>query len=236
MLSIAHRGASGYELENTLKAFRKAIELKADVIECDAHLTKDDEVVIIHDETVNRTTNGRGKVKNLTLEEIKKLKTKNNERIPTLEEVIEVVKGRCKLNIEVKDDLAINEVLKIIQRTKSEKKVMISSNNPEVLAKVNLDKALIFHTMSSNLTQIIFESIAFILLPITKKIIFRRAKKGETKTINLTKTLATKGMVDYLHQNKIKVNVWTVNSKKRIKKLNEINVDGIISNYPDLVK
>ena len=106
---FAHRGASGYAPENTLEAFRLAMEQGADGIELDVHLTKDGEVVVIHDETLDRTSNGQGKVRDYTLEELKKFSFHNHiekykgVQIPTLKEVLDLVKNSSmKVNIELK--------------------------------------------------------------------------------------------------------------------------------------
>lgn len=91
MLNIAHRGASAYKPENTLASFQKAIDLNVDMIEFDIRLSKDKKIVVIHDETVNRTTNGRGKVRNKDLEQLKLLNAGDGESIPTLEEVLTLI-------------------------------------------------------------------------------------------------------------------------------------------------
>ena len=101
MLNIAHRGASAYKPENTLASFQKAIDLNVDMIEFDIRLSKDKKIVVIHDETVNRTTNGRGKVRNKDLEQLKLLNAGDGESIPTLEEVLTLIGGRCLINIEI---------------------------------------------------------------------------------------------------------------------------------------
>ena len=90
MLKIGHRGAPRNEPENTLRSFKKALSLNVDMIECDVHLTKDGQVVVIHDPTVERTTNGKGKVKGFTLKEIKRLDAGKGEKIPTLEEIVKL--------------------------------------------------------------------------------------------------------------------------------------------------
>src|SRR5271156_4282030 len=109
VLNIAHRGASGTFPENTLAAFRAAIDAGADMCELDVHLTRDGVVVVIHDEEVDRTTDGKGRVAEMTLAEIKRLdagarydRRFTGETIPTLEEVFDLVEGRCSLNIELK--------------------------------------------------------------------------------------------------------------------------------------
>src|ERR1700691_2371330 len=99
MLVIAHRGASGYEPENTLASFKKALEIGVDGIELDVHLSKDGNVMVIHDSWVNRTTNGIGRVENKTLKELQKLDAGNGEKIPTLQEVLDVINRKVLINI-----------------------------------------------------------------------------------------------------------------------------------------
>ncbi len=91
MITIGHRGASGYEPENTLVSFKKALALGVDAVELDVHLSKDGYVVVIHDKWVNRTTNGMGLIAHKTFNEFKKLDAGNGEKIPTLPEVLELV-------------------------------------------------------------------------------------------------------------------------------------------------
>jgi len=90
-LKIGHRGARAYEPENTLRSFQKAIELGVDAVELDVRKTKDNEIVVIHNADVNKTTNGNGLVSELSLEDIKRFVTEKGEKIPTLEEVLDSV-------------------------------------------------------------------------------------------------------------------------------------------------
>ena len=99
---FAHRGASAYAPENTMAAFRSALSCRADGIELDVHLSADHQVVVIHDDDVSRTTNGRGKVYELTLEELRRLDAGQGEAIPTLMEVLELIGDRMLVNIELK--------------------------------------------------------------------------------------------------------------------------------------
>lgn len=103
-LAVAHRGASAYEPENTLRAFRRAIELGADMSELDVHLSKDSHVVVIHNATVDATTNGHGAVKDLTLNELQGLDAGKGEQIPTLQQVIDLARGKLGLYIELKGE------------------------------------------------------------------------------------------------------------------------------------
>jgi glycerophosphoryl diester phosphodiesterase len=102
ILNVAHRGASAYEPENTLRAYQRAIELGADMSEIDLHLSKDGALIVMHDYTVDHTTNGQGEIREMTLEEIKQLDAGDGEQVPTLQEVIDLVRGRNGLYIELK--------------------------------------------------------------------------------------------------------------------------------------
>ena len=122
-LIIAHRGLSSLYPENTLVAFRKAIELGVDFIELDVRLSCDGELIVIHDDTFNRTTDGDGKVCELTLSEIKKYSAGKwfstsfkKERVPTLKEVFELIKKRTKLLIEIKQPGIEKKLVNLIQQ------------------------------------------------------------------------------------------------------------------------
>jgi len=101
LLKIGHRGAKAYEPENTLRSFKRAIELGVDAVELDVRKTKDNEIVVIHNSDVNKTTDGSGSVSDFTLEEIKQFVTENGEQIPTLEEVLDFVGKRVKILVEL---------------------------------------------------------------------------------------------------------------------------------------
>lgn len=238
LLKIAHRGASGTEPENTLRSFRKAIQLKVDMIECDVHLTKDQRVVVIHDETVDRTTHGKSKVSELTLAAIRKLDAGKGEKIPTLEETIRLVKNKCRLNVEVKEVNSVERVVEIISCEKIVSGVMISSSIVESLIKVKqlnprIETALIYKAMKTSWGQVLFDAFAFLLLPITKRMILWKARKAGAETINLGKRIVTSSLIDYLHGKGLKVMVWTVDEEREMQKLQSRGVEGIFSNFPE---
>lgn len=143
ILNIAHRGYSGRFDENTILAFKKAIEYNADGIETDVQLSKDGIPVIIHDETLDRTTNGSGWVKDYTLVQLKEFFTPMGEKIPTLEELLSLVsKSDIKvLNLELKNSIIEykgleEKVLSLIEKYKIKSKVIISSFNHMSLIKI----------------------------------------------------------------------------------------------------
>ncbi|OYX80665.1 MAG: glycerophosphodiester phosphodiesterase, partial [Flavobacteriales bacterium 32-34-25] len=121
MLKIGHRGARGYEPENTLVSFQKAIDLQVDGIELDVHLSLDAELMVIHDDTIDRTTNGKGKVNQLTKAELQNFSIESQHKIPTLEEVFDLVNRRCFINIELKSFDAAEKTVALIEKYIHEK-------------------------------------------------------------------------------------------------------------------
>jgi glycerophosphoryl diester phosphodiesterase len=223
MLKIGHRGAMGYSPENTINSFAKALELGVDGIELDAHVCKSGEVVVIHDERVDRTTNGTGKVMEMTLQELKALDAGKGERIPTLKEVLDFVDRRAMVDIELKAEGIGTALADIIRQSIREhgwknKDFMISSFDhhelkrchdqiPDVpfspiIAAKPLDYALMAQAMNADSIKPFFEFLDF-------------------------------NFVQDAHQRGLKVITWTVNRMDDIKKVLDMGVDGIISNYPD---
>src|SRR3989344_3635632 len=134
---IGHRGACYYKPENTISSFKKALQLNCPYLECDVRLTKDSQIIIMHDKTLERTTNGKGSVKDFTLKELKKLDVGNNEKIPLLQELIDLVKNKAKIAIELKGGREIVEkVLQLIKKNKIENNVLIVSFHPYYLKKI----------------------------------------------------------------------------------------------------
>jgi len=221
MLKIGHRGACGYGPENTLRSFQKAILLGADMVECDVHLSKDNHVVVIHDFKVNRTTNGRGKVSKMTLAELKLLDAGKSEKIPTLEELIDLVKGKCLLNVEIKGWKPAQKVAEIIQAKNFAKYTVISSSNYKAL-----------QILSSSPAQ---ELALIVFRPIRKNILLNKITKAGINAVHIDKRLASKKIISFFHEHNIKVRVWTVNKPSQINKFKRLKVDGIISNYPDRI-
>jgi glycerophosphoryl diester phosphodiesterase len=235
---IGHRGASGYEPENTLRSFKKALELGVDMVELDVHVCKTGELIVMHNEKVNRTTNGKGKISKKTLSEIKELKISNKEKVPTLQEVVDLTKEKCRLNIEIKDKNAANKVLEIIAKNSIKSPIMVSSNYIlplQILAKKNptVDRALIFWATKNPFRQKLFGFLCSLLFPVFHFFIFKRAKKARANWINLMYPLASKNFVKKAHFLHYKVAVWTVNKLHAIKKMRHRGVDAIISNFPD---
>lgn len=133
---VSHRGAAALEPENTLPGFRRAVELGADWTECDVHLTADGHLVVIHDETVDRTTDGTGRVGEMTLEEIRALNAGNGARVPTPAEVLGVVRERIRLQVELKGEGVEAAALRAVQSQDMLGQVLFTSFHLERLQRV----------------------------------------------------------------------------------------------------
>lgn len=150
VLITAHRGVHNECPENSLTSFRKGIELGIDIIEMDIRHTKDDSLVIMHDRTVDRTTNGKGAVSDLTFEEIRKLRLKYNgsetqEQVPTLEEALMVARGKVMIDLDVKTD-RFAAIMKVVKRTGAERTVFFLVYEPR-LAKMIKDSNAAYKTL-----------------------------------------------------------------------------------------
>jgi glycerophosphoryl diester phosphodiesterase len=222
MLKIGHRGSMGYEPENTLLSFKKAIKQKVDMIELDIHTCKSGELVVIHDPKVNRTTNGKGFVSKKTIDELKKFDAGKGETIPLLSEVLDLVNKKIKVNIELKSDKTIIPLNKLILQYINEgwnyNHFLISSFDFKALLKLNrLNPKIRIGIIPSKSSDT--------LSKFTSKI--------AAYSIHINKDYVSKKIVREIHSSGLKIFVWTVNSVKEIKRIKSFGVDGIFSNYPD---
>lgn len=232
--NFAHRGFSGKYPENTMLAFRKAVEEGVDGIELDVQLTKDGEVVIIHDETIDRTTDGKGLVVSYTCDELRKFDASFKFRgqcgfnpIPTLREYFELVKDKNLVtNIELKTGLneyfGIEEkVWKLIEEYRLEDRVLISSFNHYSVLRM----------------KSIAPNLKYGLL--TETWIINAGKYTEDVGVECYHPhffSMTAENVKELKEHNIEINVYTVNEEKDIRDMIEKGIDIVIGNYPDLTK
>jgi len=137
VVCMAHRGFSGQYPENTLLAFQKAIEVGADVIEFDVRSSKDGELVVIHDSTVDRVSNGTGRVDQLTLAELKKLDLGLGQKIPTLKETLDLVAGKTGLNIHVRvKGKQLDRVVELIKEYDIVEEAFIVTKDPQEVLRL----------------------------------------------------------------------------------------------------
>ena len=217
---IAHRGASAEIPGNTISAFKKAIEIGADMIELDVHASKDGYLVVIHDATVDETTNGTGEVSQLTLTELKELIVEDIERIPTLEEVFQLAKGKIDINIEIKAENIEEKVVELVRKYELENHVLISSFNLEAIKKVKeiapeLSTAALFSTPVENVLEVL--------------------KDCKADAINPFFVMVSEEFVEQMHNAGYKIYPWTVDDEDMMQYLIELEVDGIITDVPEIL-
>lgn len=233
MMIVAHRGGASLGPENTLTCIRAGIASGADMIEIDVHLTADGQAVVCHDETIDRTTDGKGRIENLTLAQVREAHIRDaapEERIPTLAEVLQEVKGKCGLLLEVKktrDDEypGIEEkILEELDRADMRRnRVVIQSFNGSVLER--------FHALDPG-------------LPLEKLLVCRVFGKWAidirlspfsldsykyVQSINCYAPLLSRRFIEKIHAAGIQVKAWTVDSPDKV----PAGVDGVITDCPD---
>ena len=222
--TIGHRGAAALEPENTLCSFRKAMEIGVDYVEFDIHRCKSGELVVIHDETVDRTTNGKGFVKDLTLQELKKLDAGKGEKIPTLQEAIDACKDKAKLQIELKTYGLEDDTVTAIERNNMAADVMVISFYHEFIKKIR-------ETAAARKLEI--KTGALIVgNPVNAAEV---AKAAKADYLSANQSFADRRMVDELKNAGIGVVVWNCDTEKDIQRLAKLGVDMIGSNKPDLL-
>ena len=219
MHKIGHRGAKGYVAENTLASFQKAIELGVDGIELDVHLSLDSKVIVIHDETIDRTTSGKGSLKEYSAKELKQF------NIPTLESVFELVNQKCFINIELKTYETADKVANFINRYVSEKgwkydDFIVSSFDWNALQQVHfLNNKIRIGVLTNTDLELAFAFAKFIC----------------AYSIHPYYHLLTVENVSQMQSKNFKIYPWTVNEPEDIIFVKSLNVDGIITDFPDRV-
>jgi len=245
-LVMAHRGDSAHVPENTLKAIQDAISYRVDVVETDLRVTKDNEVLFFHDATVNRTTDGRGFVRSLTLEEIKKLdqgyRYKGLEKedpypfrgkglqIQTLEDVLSKF-PKTKFNMDIKDTFAkAPEILaRKLKELDAEDRVMIGSFHHRQLQRFRLVTGVknnptynYYQALPVDQEVILGKAVPYFALQIPEKFFFLKTFKGSE-------------FFSVSHMLNIAIHVWTVNDPGDMFRLLDWGVDGIFSDNPRLL-
>lgn len=237
LLKIGHRGAAGYCPENTISSFRKAVELGVDYLELDIQMTKDRELVVIHDPTVNRTTNGKGKVKDFTLQEIQSLDAGSwfhcnfaGEKIPSLSEVLEEFAGKIGFLIELKKpslypqmDEKLAEELEKRGLTSVDKQIIVQSFDRSALKR--------FHELLPTIPIGILVKNTGVKMISNKNL---KSFSSYVSYVNPKITMVNKRMIKRIHHHGFKTIIWTVNKKNDLKTLKNFHVEGIISDFPDL--
>jgi glycerophosphoryl diester phosphodiesterase len=236
---IAHRGASAYFPENTLPSFEGAIAMGADMVEFDVQLTADKEVVVFHDENISRCMNGKGRIADHTLAQLKKLDAGNwygkdfkDTRIPTLAEALSVCKNKIAVNIEIKTESVSKmffggieeKCLKIVKQDGMNDHVVFSSFDPRAIMHLkqidnNVTVAVLFEKKhyGSKLPSDIIESVG-------------------ADAFNCSSSEFNQKWLANVKLNNIPVNIYTVNDAKNMRRFINMGVSGIFTNKPDILK
>ncbi|WP_082233217.1 glycerophosphodiester phosphodiesterase [Halobacillus massiliensis] len=235
-LNIAHRGASGYAPENTIAAFDKAFEMKADMFEVDVQMSKDGELVLIHDTTVDRTTDGSGQVGDFTYEELQELDAGSwfseefsGEEIPTLGEVLDKYRGKIGILIELKSPELYPELEEKVAEELRERNLDKPKNNKIIVQSFNHDSVKEMHELLPSIPL----GVLLGNTKVTDEQLTEFASYAEY--FNPNKSMITKEFVDRLHSFGLKTQPYTVRDKESADFLMKAGVDGIITDFPDYV-
>lgn len=221
MLVFAHRGASGHEPENTILAIQQALAMKVDGIEIDVHLC-DGELIVIHDRWLHKSTNGTGRVSDISFSELRKLDAGKGQSIPTLEEVLVEVNGQCLVNVELKADKTVIPLMNLINKAVAEygfsyNQFLFSSFNHHLLYEIkalNKDLNIGALTASSPIDYAAF------------------AEQLNAYSVHIDIDFVSANFIADAHQRGLKVYVYTVDDEIDIIEMHRLGVDGIFSNYP----
>jgi glycerophosphoryl diester phosphodiesterase len=216
VIIFGHRGAPGYPRrgENTQASFRKALQSGATGLEFDVRRCGDGRLVVVHDETIDRTTNGHGRVRDLSYEELRRFDAGFGEPIPLLTDVLDEFGAQCLLNIELKDDGIAAGVKQLVLERRIERNVIVSAFQWEELRP--LAPEIPIALLSSKLQD---------LLP--------SARKLGASAIHPRRDLVTGTLITTAHEAKLRVHVWTVNDPAEASRLCDMAVDGIFTDFPE---
>ncbi|WP_407681737.1 glycerophosphodiester phosphodiesterase [Pseudalkalibacillus salsuginis] len=235
--NVAHRGAAGYAPENTMAAFRKAFEMKADYVELDVQMSKDGELVVIHDTTVDRTTDGTGKVADLTYAELRSLDAGSwfasefeGEPIPKFEDVLDGMRGKTKLLIELKAPSLYPGIEKKVVEALRERGMDKPKNNSVIVQSFDFNSMKTFHNLLPDVPVGVLTSN---YLDLTDESL--NEFKTYANYVNPYKNQVDRALVDRIHALNMGIMPWTVRAKEDVQPLLDAGVDGIITDYPDYV-
>jgi glycerophosphoryl diester phosphodiesterase len=220
MIAVGHRGAAALEPENTLRGFRRALELGVDFVECDVHRTRDGRLAVIHDETVDRTTNGHGPVSSFTLEELQRLDAGQGECIPTLSDVLETIRGRARILIELKGPDTEALAIEAVRDARMTADVIFTSFHLDRIRRIReIDPTL---TTGAIFRQPPPDACA-------------RATAAGATTMGVHHRNLTPILVQEAHDRRLIVRAWNPDTEPEIEAMIDLGVDGIGSNRPDLL-
>lgn len=213
---MGHRGAAALEPENTLRSIERAVEIGVDAVEIDVRLSKDRELVVIHDSTVDRTTNGSGPVSGYSLDDLKKLDAGGGQTIPTLQEVMELIGHKVKLVIELKEEETERMVVELIKRNNLDDNVYVISFWHELVKTVKV------------IESCIKTGVLLVGCPVDTCV----AIQASADALVMKYNFVNRHFVEMVHKDGLKVFVWNIDDRYLLKPYVDMGVDGIGSNDP----
>jgi glycerophosphoryl diester phosphodiesterase len=195
MLRIARRGAWGYAPENTLAAFRKATHINCDVLEFDVHRTQDNQVVVMHDHNVHRTTDAIGNIHDLSLKELRRFHESNGELVPMLGEVIRIIKPYRRLMVDIKDHHMQRLVLSVLRRHQAVDAAIVDSDFADVISNIRM--------LDRNITVDLGG-----VTPAVEHDVIHEARKIHAEMIKVKNTYITPALVKYAHRQGVGTYAW----------------------------
>jgi glycerophosphoryl diester phosphodiesterase len=244
--NFAHRGASARAPENTLEAFRLAVEAGAGGLEIDVHMTRDGETVVIHDATVDRTTDGSGAVAGMTLDELRNLDAGyhfspdgggtypyrgRGLRIPTLAEVYEAFPAAC-VNVDIKEPQpgAEEAVLRVVRNAGAEERSLVVSDDHAVVRRFRRVSAARISTGASRLEITVFYVLSRLSL---QRLVHPAYDALQVPVDHRGISLVTPRFVGAAHSRGVRVDVWTINDPGEMRRLLDLGVDVIMTDRPE---
>lgn len=222
---IGHRGAMGHETENTLASVQKAMDLGVDMIEIDVFKIESGEIVVFHDDTVDRLANGGGKIEEYNISDLRKLILDGNHRIPMLQDVLKLIDHKVKLNIELKGLNTADRVNFITNYYIQEKGWKLEDF---LISSFNWDELRDMRKLNENIPiAVLTEEDPMDAIPVGKEL--------NAEAINLDYSTLTNENNSAIKNAGFKINAWTVNNAEDIIAMKRFGVHGIITNYPERV-
>jgi glycerophosphoryl diester phosphodiesterase len=224
LFCFGHRGARGHEPENTVRSVRRALELGADGVEVDVYFT-DGQLMVIHDDTLDRTTNGRGAVKEKSFAYLRSLDAGRGEKIPTLAEIFDAVSRRAVINVELKGPHTAAPVVALITEYVNHR----GWNHDDFLISA------FDHAQIREAKRLCPEIRIGALIDKMPRELAKFAEAMGAWSLHPSKRCVTPGLVADAHQRGLKVFVYTVNEPKEIAAMRRLGVDGVFSDFPERV-
>jgi len=227
---IAHRGASACEPENTLRAFERAIDMGATMLELDVHLSRDGHPVVIHDADLSRTTDGRGLVAEMTLDQIQRFDAGLGERVPTLAQVINLARDRAEVYVELKGQRTPDSVVRVLQAEGFLEQAVVGSFFPWLPQKVKFLEPVIRTSMLVRRQDRSRDFVEWALAIGADYV--HPCWENESPTPH---TLLTPALIASIRRQGLGVLVWREERPAELRELVKLEVDGICTNRPDLL-